>query len=281
MKNILLLTDFSENSETAIHYALQLHQGESCNFILLHVQKASNYTSDDLMVSQATTSVHTSILGETKKKLENIRHGLEKQYTSKKFSFEVLVDYDSFTDAIEQAVKMKKIALIVMGTNGATNAKEVLFGSNTVKVIRSVSCTVLAIPQHTTFTKPRTVLYALDYFENFDSLSTNPLLDLLEKFKSTLKILKIKEDETVTEAEKNDIIAMKEKFSNVRHTFHTMINIPTALAIESFVQIMNIDITAVVLHDESLLERFFKGSETSKISYGSKIPLLVLKRGKV
>ncbi|MFL1896203.1 universal stress protein [Aquimarina sp. 2-A2] len=278
MKNILLLTDFSENSETAIQYALQFFKGEPCHFSLLHVHKSSGYTTDDLMVTSATESVHTSMISEIKQKLNTYKLTLKKQYATETYSFEVLVDYDSFTAAVRQAVNSKDISLIVMGTNGATNAREVLFGSNTVKVIRSVSCSVLAIPQQTAFKKPANVLYALDYFEHFDQLSITPLLDLLEKFKSFLKILKIKEDETVTEAEKKDILTMKEKFSNIRHTFHTMVNIPTALAIASFVQIMNIDLTAVVLHEESLLDRFFKGSETSKISYGSKIPLLVLKQ---
>ncbi|WP_299528057.1 universal stress protein, partial [uncultured Lutibacter sp.] len=37
MKNILLPTDFSENSWNAIKYALELYKKTACNFYLLHV----------------------------------------------------------------------------------------------------------------------------------------------------------------------------------------------------------------------------------------------------
>ena len=37
MKNILLLTDFSENSWNAIAYALQFLENAHCNFYVLHV----------------------------------------------------------------------------------------------------------------------------------------------------------------------------------------------------------------------------------------------------
>ncbi|WP_378187652.1 universal stress protein [Aquimarina sp. W85] len=280
MKTILLLTDFSKNSETAINYALQLFEGTHCHFIILHVQKSSNYTTDDLMVSQATSSIYSSVLDKTKKKVANLKDVLEKKYPSKNFSFETLVDYDLFTNAIQQVVKLKQIDFIIMGTNGVTNVKEALFGSNTIKVIHSINCPILAIPEKTIFKKPDTILYALDYFQNFDSHSTAPLVDLLKKFQSTLRILKVKEDETVTEKERNDILLMKKAFANFRHTFHTITNIQTALAIESFAQIINIDITAIVLHKEHFLERFFRGSEITKISYESKTPLLFLKQGK-
>ena len=42
-------------------------------------------------------------------------------------------------------VEDKAIDYVVMGTKGATGAKEVLFGSNTVHVFKKVKCPVLAL----------------------------------------------------------------------------------------------------------------------------------------
>ncbi|WP_271765738.1 universal stress protein [Aquimarina algiphila] len=276
MKNILLPTDFSENAKNAIYYAMELFKNELCTFYILNVQKASNYTTDDLMVAPANTSVHQSVISDVKNKLNLMVEQLKEQYPHENYIFHTITDYDIFIDAIKQAIKTKEIDIIVMGTNGATGASEVVFGSNTLNVIRKIDCPLIAIPQGYTFKKPKTILYAIDESDHFKTEGIEPLMDMVLKYKSSIRILKIKEDETVTVADFDDKKHMKEYFKDLNHTFHSIINVPTALAITSFVQIMNVDMTAMFIQKETFLERFFKGSETSKISYGTRVPLMVM-----
>lgn len=276
MKNILLPTDFSNNARNAITYAMEFFKNELCTFYILNVQKASNYTTDDLMAAPANTTIHQSVIGDVKKKLNIIAEELKSEYPDENYTFHTITDYDVFTDAIKQAVRSKDIDLIVMGTNGATGATEVVFGSNTLNVIRKVDCPVIAIPQGYTFKRPKTVLYTIDYEDHFNTNGIEPLMDTLVKFKSSLRILKIKEDDTITIADFDDKKHMKEFFKTINHTFHSIVNVPTALAINSFVQIMDIDLTAMFIKRETFMERFFKGSETSKISYGTRVPLLIM-----
>ncbi len=276
MKNILLPTDFSDNALNAIHYAMKFFKNELCTFHLLNVQKASNYTTDDLMAAPANTTIHQSVISEAKKKLNIIIEKLKLAYPDQNYTYHAITDYDVFTDAIRQAIKSKNIDLIVMGTNGATGASEVVFGSNTLNVIRKIDCPVLAIPQGYIFNSPKIVLFAIDYRDHFIIEGIDPLIDAITKHKSSLRILKIKEDDTVTVAEFDDKKHMKEFFKDINHTFHTIINVPTAIAINSFVQIMNVDMTAMFIKRETFMERFFKGSETSKISYGTRVPILIM-----
>ena len=49
MKNILIPTDFSENSWNAIEYALHFFSKSSCNFYLLHVNTADIPPSNELL----------------------------------------------------------------------------------------------------------------------------------------------------------------------------------------------------------------------------------------
>lgn len=276
MKNILLPTDFSDNALNAIHYALEFYKNELCSFYVLHVQKASQYTTDDLMAAPANTTIHHSVISDAKKKLDQLVKELKEAYPNENYSFYTITDYDIFTDAIKQSVQSKNIDLIIMGTNGATGAAEVVFGSNTLNVIRKVDCPVLAIPQGYKFNAPRTILYVIDRDDHFNETGIEPLTDILAKYKSSLRILKIKEDDTITVAEFDDKKHLKEFFKDFNHTFHTIINVPTALAINSFVQIMDTDMTAMFVKRETFLERFLKGSETSKISYGTRVPLLIM-----
>ncbi|WP_299431357.1 universal stress protein [uncultured Aquimarina sp.] len=276
MRNILLPTDFSENAKNAIDYALEFFKNELCTFYVLNVQKASNYMTDDLMTAPANTSIHQSVLKGSKEQLNTLITELKNGILHENYTFHALTDYDIFTDAIKQAVKSKNIDLIVMGTNGATGAREVVFGSNTLNVIRKIDCPVLVIPQGYVFEGLKTILYTIDYNDHFTTENIEPLVDTLIKFKASLRILKIKEDETVTIAEFDDKKHLKDFFKDINHTFHSITNVPTALAINSFVQIMDVDMNAMFIQRETFLERFFSGSETSKISYGTRVPLLIM-----
>ncbi len=279
MKNILLPTDFSSNSLNAINYALEFFKDEHCTFYLFHVQKTSSYISDDLMAASSHTTIHHSVLNPVKEKLKKLMDDLKIEKPDQNYNFEIVTDYDSFIDAVKQVIRCKNIDLIVMGTNGATGAKEVIFGSNTLNVIRKINCPLITVPYGCSFVPPKNILYSIDYNDHFNEDGIEPLTNILDKYKSTLRILKIKEDDTLTIAEFDDKKHMKEFFKGTDHTFHSITNVPTALAIDSFVQIMDIDLNAMFIHRETFLERFFLGSVTSKISYGSRVPLLVLHAG--
>ncbi|WP_234859364.1 universal stress protein [Aquimarina aquimarini] len=276
MKNILLPTDFSDNSRNAIEYALLFFKNQTCTFHLLNVQKASSYTTDDLMTSPSDTSIHQSVISGVKQKLNHMVEKLIKEHPNNNHTFQIITDYDIFVDAIRQTIKSKNIDIIVMGTNGATGASEVVFGSNTLNVIRKIDCPLIAIPEGYKFKTPKSILYAIDYWDHFNEEGITPLMNAIEYYKSTLRILKIKEDDTVTIGDFDDKKRMKAFFKEINHTFHSIINVPTALAINSFVQIMEVDMTAMFIKRETFLDRYIKGSETSKISYGTRVPLLIM-----
>ena len=110
MKNILLLTDFSENPSNAIQYALNLFKRDTCSFFILHVKSSTSYTTDDLM-SSGNKSIYDSIIEDEKNKLSSIITQLKKDFKTEDFQFETIVDYDVFTDSIKQVVIAKKLTL--------------------------------------------------------------------------------------------------------------------------------------------------------------------------
>lgn len=276
MKNILLPTDFSNNSQNAIRYAMEFYKNELCTFYIIHIQKALRYTTDDLMAAPSNISIHGSIIGSAKSKLNQLMEQLKESFPNQNYSFNAITDYDIFTDAIQQAVQAHHIDLIIMGTNGATGASEVVFGSNTLKVIRKIDCPVLIIPEGFPFKTPKNILYAIDHDDHFEQKEIDPLTHIMNQYKPVLHVLKIKEDDTISIAEFDDKKSMKKIFEDFDCSFHTIANIPTASAVNSFVQIMDIDMTAIFIKRETFLERFLKGSETSKISYGTLVPLLII-----
>ncbi len=276
MKKILLPTDFSDNAFNAINYAMQFFKNEVCHFYILHVQKASHYITDDLMTASSNTTIHESVVEVTKKKLQQIVEELKVRYVTEDYTFHTLIDYDVLVDAFKQVIRSKNIDMIIMGTNGITGAEEALFGSNTINVIRKIDCPVIIIPQGFKFTTPKTILYAIDHNDHFVEDDHQLLSKMIDKHQSSLKILRIKNDDSITISEFEDKKSMRIFFKNQDHTFHSITNVPAALAINSFVQIMDIDMTAMFVKKETFFKRFFKGSNTSKISYGTRVPLLIM-----
>ncbi|MEM0517179.1 universal stress protein [Aequorivita flava] len=273
MKNILLPTDFSKNSKNAIRYALQFFKGETCTFHILNTQKPTGYLTADMLYSTPGTSVYDSILKENKTELEKTVRFCESISENENFTFIPNIDFDDIEAAVNQTVARHNIHLIIMGTNGATGAKEVIFGSNTIKIIRNVNCPVLVIPEGYAFEKINSVLLSLNYQNDVLQKSFEIVLNIVKKHNAALKILDIEEADIVVSPKKNHIEAVFKKHGFERYTIK---NVPAPLAISSFVQIVPIQLHAMVTRRKSFLDRFIFGSETSKISYATVVPLLVL-----
>ena len=275
MKNILLPTDFSENSRNAIHYAFQFFKDQDCVFYFLNVQKISEYLTGDIYSASKEKSLYDAVINDNKQKLNDFTNEFEKEYGCDNSIIQPIVDYDILTDAVNQVLKKNNIDLIIMGSNGVTGANEVIFGSNTLSVIRKVDCPLLIIPEKYNFEKVNSVLFTIHNQELIDSSKLEPLLEILSKYNSTVKILEINEK---NKALGNDQGIIRELFSEVLTEYYTLNKIPTSIAVSAFVQLKNVQIHATFIERESFLERFIFGSETAKISYETRIPFLILHR---
>ena len=225
MNKILLPTDCSENSANAIRYALELYSGTQSTFYVLNVQKASSYATDDLLIASPGTSVYEAIVADNKERLEKFMDPLRKQYAQEDFDFQLKVDFDTLTDAIAQAVKQYEVDLVVMGSNGATGAAEVLFGSNTLKTIRAVNHPLLIIPEGYKFEGINDILFTLHQDEPIDEDPTAILRRLRERFDARLTLLEI--EEAVAAVSPSDLEGQADRYFNLK-------GIPFALAISAF-----------------------------------------------
>ena len=273
MKNILLPTDFSGNSKNAIQYALKFFEGENCTFHILNSQKPTGYITADVLYGAPGTSIYEGILNDNKKALENMVQFGESNSEKENFTFIPKLDFDNIVDAINQAVALNNIELIVMGSNGATGAAEVLFGSNTLKVIRNVDCPVLIVPEDYTFENIEAVLLSLNYQNEVSKESVSLITEIVKKNGASLKILEIEEEDIQLAAQTNQ---PERSFTGLNLEQYSIKNIPASVAINAFEQLIPVQLHAMIVERKSFLDRFIFGSETSKISYGSPIPLLVL-----
>ncbi|MFD2724691.1 universal stress protein [Hyunsoonleella rubra] len=275
MENILLLTDFSESSINAMRYALQLLKEDQCNFYVLHVQSSASYTTDDLM-TLGNSSIYDSIVKKSKNRLMKLVERLKDELGNKNFNYQIIVDFDALIDSVKQVIISKNIDLIVMGTNGVTGAKEVVFGSNTINVIRKVDCPTLAIPEAYGYKKPNDVLLPLDLQDSLRGSAFMKIIKFTTDYAKTLHILRIISDSEGSVKQKEDLENINIFLKETDHKYHKIQNVPMHYAVSCYSQTHNINLITLLVQKESFFERFFTGSTTTQISNKMEAPLLII-----
>lgn len=133
IRNILLPTDFSDNAWSAIVYALKLFTAEKCTIYFLH-----SYKIEASRMSSLSNKLGEVMHKNAAKDLKELQRLAKIYDANSNHEFKTLLSNEAIDDAIVRAIKDYGIDLVVMGTKGATKAKEILFGSNTVKTIRTL-----------------------------------------------------------------------------------------------------------------------------------------------
>ena len=153
LKKILCPTDFSENSEHALKYALALATLSQAKLQLFHVVEPISYPRSTELFEPVLDEVELTMKMEAayQKQLEDQVAALKEEYpkiTGK------LVTGNTFLEII-QVARDDDVDMIVMGTHGRTGLAHVLIGSVAERVVREAPCPVLTVkhPEHE-FVKP-------------------------------------------------------------------------------------------------------------------------------
>jgi len=143
LSRILVPTDFSEGSQTALEYACGLAKPFDAEIHLLHV--IANDTAI-AMGSDGFFSVSDDILNDiragVKKKLEETA---DKISTSVRNIVTVVREGPPFSEIVQYA-KANDIDMIVLGTHGRTGISHLLIGSVAEKVVRKARIPVVTVP---------------------------------------------------------------------------------------------------------------------------------------
>lgn len=273
MKSILILTDFSKSATNAIHYAMRFFESESCVFHLMHVHKAGTFISDDLMTSP-TENIYESFTKVPKKKLKALIENLKDTYNNPNHSFEFIVDFDVFTDAVKQAVNQHSVDVVVMGSNGQTGAAEVIFGSNTINIIRQVICKTLVVPAEYEFKPISNFLLPLQFDDTLETEALNVINDFTKNFKLKLHVLRCEKDDT------QNTVDDQKKIKGFDCTYSVEEETRFYEAVINYLKTNAIDMTGLIVHDKSFIKRLFTESPTIKLTKVINLPLMIFHSGK-
>lgn len=276
MKNILLPTDFSENSWNAITYALQLYKDYKCNFTLLHTYTPIIYKYEYLQDSTSQFQVFDSIKKTSKLKLDALLHKIQATFNNPNHFFTQIVSFNALIPEINQLFKGNVMELIIMGTKGASGLKEILFGSNTVHVLKNVKCPVLAIPSNYTFEKPNEILFPSDYKIDFQEKHMQPILDIAKSYHSKVNILNIGIDFDLSDNQKQNCNKLETFFKDIVHEFHNVNDHTVPEAIAKFQLKYNINLLVMINNKHTIFENLLFKSNIKQIGFHLNVPFLVI-----
>lgn len=278
MKNILLPTDFSENSWNAIAYAMRFYEDSCCHFYLLHVNRTSSASATPAIYGVTTDTVNTNYTKISKEQLKTLLNRINKEFKKNKLhKFFLVSDTGSLIESIRNQVRNKKIEMTVMGTKGASGFKKLLIGSNTGDVITKVKCTTLIIPENAKFQNLEEVAFPTDYSLHYEINYLEPLTEILEDFNSNLRILHInKKDGQLSSSQQVNKEYLDDYFIQQSHTFHHLTNNKVEEAIQCFVESRNINMIAMMAKNLNYFQQILFHTKIQNITYHTDIPFLVL-----
>ena len=276
MKKILLPTDFSENSWNAIKYALTLFKEEECTFFLLNTYMPKIYNVEYVSIDAAKIGLVDGLKKASAKKLQEMNDRIEEEFHNSKHIIAQISSLNTLIDEIRQLQKGNVMDYVVMGTKGATGAKEILFGSNTVSVFKNIKCPVLAIPDNFEFETPHEILFPSDYEINFNEKMVESIIDIATKHNSRVNVLNASYGYDLSEKQEQNKQKLEIYLKNIAHLFHSVSNQNVVEAINNFQSRYRVNLLVMIKSKHSFFENLFFKSITNQMGFHLSIPFLVI-----
>ncbi len=276
-KKILLPTDFSKNAWNAIAYAIELFKNEECDFYVLNAFNATGYALESMMVPEPGEKLYEEAKQKSEQGLGKILERLTFRDEYPKHKFYMVSQFNSILEAIKDVVDKQDIEMIIMGTKGATDARDVIFGSNTVMVMeKSRSCPVMAIPEDASYQDLKEIVFPTDYKMNFKRRELQNIIEVARMSNAAIRILYASDGEPLHEEQENNKKLLEEYFEELTYTFHTLYNVDAQSAVRCFVESRDSDMIVFFNRKHSFFGSIFSRPMVKSLGRYAKVPVLAL-----
>lgn len=276
MKNILLPTDFSENAYNALEYAVQLFKDEDCTFHLLNTFTPVAYNVATLPDSYSTIMIEEITRQNSENGLSEIENKLKAKFNNPKHIFEKHAALNLFISEVRALVREREIDLIVMGTKGATGAKEIFLGTNTMYTIKRANCAVIAVPETFSFEQPKEILFPTDFKFSMKNKYLPLLKSLCTLNIARLNILNIYYGEPLAPDQENVKDELDTYFKNNAHLFHITEKVDVVGAVEEFQVKYKINFLVMVHNKHSFFENILFKPVIKQLVFHTNVPFMVI-----
>ncbi len=173
-------------------------------------------------------------------------------------------------------VASEEADLVIMGTQGATGAKEIFLGTHTVHVIKKATCPVIAIPADFEYETPKEILFPTDYEVEYSEKQLAGLLNLSKIHNSSIEVIHISSGYDLTDLQLQNKAKLEKILEKIPHLFHDLPNQEIITGINNFQLKNKMNMLAMIQNKHTFLESLFIEPVIKKIGFHVSIPFMVI-----
>lgn len=269
MLKILIPTDFSDNANKAIDFAITVF-GTDAKYTLVNSFEVP-HSGATMLISIADILEKDSVQLLNKSKEEVIA-----KYPDMANLIDSRAVMGSPNVAIKKLVSMDDYDLVVMGTKGATGLKQVFVGSVAANTMMEVGCPVIAVPQDAPLKVPKKVVFAVDDEGLSQGKVPARLADLATSLGTEVLVLNVVPEGELGHAGSSGSSQAVQipTFENVKHSVHFTESADVNQGIAAFIEESGADMLAMVTRKNDFVSKLFGTSNTKQMMMSTRIPLV-------
>lgn len=260
MKVIIIPTDFSANAFNALTCAFRYFNNQEATFLIVHTYEEREQDQ----------------LEEFEYEMDHLLERVEYLTDNPLHHFETKISCGNFIIELNELVDKENADLVVMGTQGRTANRKLSFGSNTLQVIKTVTCPVLAIPLELEFKSPDRILFPSELLIPFKNRELDLVSSIALNHSSEIILLHMAKFDSLCKRQLKIKALLESRFreSNITYQHHDL-GVPTTV-INNFITQNQIDLLILVNSKHSFLDSFLQLPTIDSLSLSLKIPFLIL-----
>ncbi|MCB0464573.1 MAG: universal stress protein [Aequorivita sp.] len=278
MKKILVPTDFSKNAYAALFYVTKLFSDEVLQITILH----SFGDEVDKLTSRVdighSDNMIEKLYRQSEEDGEQLVHKINLDSSKVKHRFEVISTPATLSNTINKLVSKEGIDLVVMGSKGRTGAEDVLVGSTTVKITKTlVGCPLLIVPREVDFVIPTNIAFASDYNDFYQLSKLRPIVRLVRQYNSNLHIVHVGAERELDVKQQQNLERYKNDLTEYSTKFYFIPKMESiSKTLHNFIDTNKMDLLALVYHKHAFLKQLFREPVVSRVGKHTHIPTLVI-----
>lgn len=268
-KKILVPVDFSDTAQGALRYAVKAAgQWESSEVRVVHVF-APEVPGDSVVIPNIETFLEAK-----EQALRDFVGGIEHP-KDLKLTTELLIGFPA--DVIADV--SPEYDLVVMGTTGAGGWLNRLLGSVSIAVAQRARCPVMLIPNDTSYTEMRHLVFACD-INSVDGAVVKILKKISTDIKTTLHFLHVRQETEAPGAfDEAKVKLIEDLFKGGEPPFGFEIaevsGDSVSEAVGAYATEHQANAVGMVTRHRGLFEQIFHKSQTKDLALHTKLPLVV------